>query len=140
MRDLKFHERKLLKKVDFLKWKSDPSLKINEILNRYKIQRRDDYIKYNRLQGLIKKITDKLIKLQPTDPFRIKLTAQLVSKLYSLGLIHTKSLSNCASITASSFCRRRLPVAIVRLKMAQNLKEAITFIEQGRNLTNYNFF
>lgn len=49
-----------------------------------------------------------------------------------MGLIPLKkSLSQCAKITASSFCRRRIPVVLVRLKFCENLKEAVTFVEQG---------
>lgn len=51
---------------------------------------------------------------------------------YNMGLITSKkSLSLCANITASSFCRRRLPVVMVRIKMAETLREAVTFIEAG---------
>ncbi len=41
------------------------------------------------------------------------------------------SLSKAEKISVSAFCRRRLPVVMVRLKMAESLKEATTFIEQG---------
>jgi U3 small nucleolar ribonucleoprotein protein IMP3 len=34
-------------------------------------------------------------------------------------------------IVVSAFCRRRLPVLLVRLKMSETLKEATTFIQQG---------
>lgn len=37
MRKLKFHEEKLLKKVDFLNWKKDGSVKENAVLRRYHI-------------------------------------------------------------------------------------------------------
>jgi len=60
------------------------------------------------------------------------MTDQLLEKLYNMGLISSKSsLVKCAQITASAFCRRRLPVVLVRLRMAQNIKEAVTFVEQG---------
>jgi len=50
-----------------------------------------------------------------------------------MGLIPTKkSLAQCETLAASTFCRRRLPVVMVRVKMAETLKEAITFIEQGQ--------
>ena len=44
MRELKFHEQKLLKKVDFLKWnKKDASLREIAVLRRYHVQNREDY-------------------------------------------------------------------------------------------------
>lgn len=51
MRKLKFHEEKLLKKVDFLNWKKDDSAKENAVLRRYHVQDRNDYVRYNRLVG-----------------------------------------------------------------------------------------
>mmetsp|Transcript_13741 Transcript_13741/g.21948 ORF Transcript_13741/g.21948 Transcript_13741/m.21948 type:complete len:153 (+) Transcript_13741:67-525(+) len=132
LRNLKHHEKKLLKKVDFLQWKTDDSLRITKILRRYHIQKREDYVKYNKICGLIKKVALKIKKLNPKDPYRVKSTEQLVNKLYNMGLVTTKkSLQVCDKITASAFCRRRLPVVMVRLKMAETLREAVTFIEQG---------
>jgi U3 small nucleolar ribonucleoprotein protein IMP3 len=52
-----------------------------------------------------------------------------------MGLIQTKrNLGMCEKMSVSGFCRRRLPVVMVRLKFAETLKEAVTYIEQGRKL------
>lgn len=49
-----------------------------------------------------------------------------------MGLIPTKwDLALCQKVNASSFCRRRLPVIMVRNKMSENLKMAVQLIEQG---------
>jgi len=131
MRKLKFHEQKLLKKTDFLDYK-DQNLREIEVIRRYHIQNREDYTKYNRICGQVRKLTTQLKALDPRDPFRIKTTEQLLEKLYNMGVITSKkSLSLCDKITVSSFARRRLPVVMVRLKMAETLKAAVTFIEQG---------
>ena len=45
VRKLKYHEQKLLKKVDFISWKTDANIREVKILRRYHIQRRDDYTK-----------------------------------------------------------------------------------------------
>ena len=42
MRTLKFHEKKLLKKVDFLDWKNEDNLREIKIMRRYYVQNRDD--------------------------------------------------------------------------------------------------
>ena len=53
-------------------------------------------------------------------------------RLYALGIITTKkSLIQVEKLTVSSFCRRRLAVVVVRIKMSETVREAITFIEQG---------
>mmetsp|Transcript_19199 Transcript_19199/g.31422 ORF Transcript_19199/g.31422 Transcript_19199/m.31422 type:complete len:182 (+) Transcript_19199:54-599(+) len=132
MRQLKFHERKLLKKVDFLQWKNEDNLRVIKILRRYHVDKREDYLKYNKIVGMITKLTSLISKLDQKDTFRIEMTEKLLEKLFNLGVINKKSgLTLCDAITASAFCRRRLPVVMVRLKYAETLKEAVTFIEQG---------
>ena len=65
MRELKFHEKKLLKKVDFLnvhlfiipliilsfyfQWKQDGHLREIKVMRRYHIQHREDYHKSDAL-------------------------------------------------------------------------------------------
>lgn len=135
MRKLKYHEKKLLKKVDFIDWEADNNLHELKILRKYRIQKREDYTAYNKLSRQVRTIARKLRDLDPKDPFRIRSTAKLLEKLYSSGIIPTKeSLGLADKVTASSFCRRRLPVILVRLRMSQSLKMATTFIEQGRIL------
>ncbi|KOM35942.1 hypothetical protein LR48_Vigan02g209200 [Vigna angularis] len=66
------------------------------------------------------------------DPFRIDMTDKLLEKLYNMGVIPTRqSITLCERLTVSSFCRRRLSTVLVRLKFAEHLKEAVTYIEQG---------
>ncbi|KAG2499384.1 hypothetical protein HYH03_002959 [Edaphochlamys debaryana] len=132
MRQLKHHEKKLLKKVDFLRWKSDDNVRELQVMRRYHIQDRDDYKKYNKICGMITKMTSLIKQLDPKDPTRIELTDQLLEKLHNMGVIPTKkSLVQCDKLATASFCRRRLAVVMVRLKMAETLREAATFVEQG---------
>lgn len=42
-----------------------------------------------------------------------------------------KSLAQVERLSTSSFCRRRLAVVMVRVRMAETLREAVTFVEQG---------
>jgi U3 small nucleolar ribonucleoprotein protein IMP3 len=54
-------------------------------------------------------------------------------RLYNMGVLPTKkSLVQCEKLSTASFCRRRLAVVMVRMKMAETLREACTFIEQVR--------
>merc|ERR1712002_144757 len=49
-----------------------------------------------------------------------------------MGIIPTRwNLQLCDKVTASTFCRRRLPCVMVRSKMVQTLPLAVTFVEQG---------
>ncbi|XP_073271666.1 uncharacterized protein [Primulina huaijiensis] len=47
MRKLKFHEKKLLKKVDFLEWKREGGHRENMVMHRYHVTGRDDYKNYS---------------------------------------------------------------------------------------------
>ncbi|XP_044167600.1 U3 small nucleolar ribonucleoprotein protein IMP3-like [Acropora millepora] len=132
VRKLKFHEQKLLKKVDFISWKSDNNLREVKILRKYHIQKREDYTKYNKLSGLVTSLANKIKQLDPKDSFRAEATEELLEKLYSMGSIESKNnLSLCEKLPASTFCRRRLSVVLVRLEMAQAVKDGVKFIEHG---------
>lgn len=104
-----------------------------KILRRYHIQNREDYVAYTKICGQVTKLANKLKTLPADDAFRIAMTDQLLDKLYDIGILSTtKSLKKAEEITASSLCRRRIPIVMVRMKMAQTPKMAITFIEQGQ--------
>mmetsp|Transcript_23508 Transcript_23508/g.32428 ORF Transcript_23508/g.32428 Transcript_23508/m.32428 type:complete len:183 (-) Transcript_23508:84-632(-) len=132
MRKLKHHEQKLLKKVNFLEWKSENGQREVQVMRRYHVQDRDDYKKYNKMCGMVTRLVSLLKKMDARDPVRIELTEHLLQKLNAMGVVPTKkSLGLCDKLSVSSFCRRRLAVVLVRLKMAETLREAVTFIEQG---------
>ena len=65
MRQLKFHEKKLLKKVNFLQWKNEHNHRELEVIRRYHLQDRDDYKKYNKLCGMVTKLVSILKQLDP---------------------------------------------------------------------------
>lgn len=80
----------------------------------------------------IREVANKIAEIDAKEPFRTEASGALLEKLYVLGLIPTKwDLNNGAKVSASSFCRRRLPSVMVRNKMAQNLKDATQLIEHG---------
>lgn len=102
-------------------------------MSTYGISKREDYHKYNKICGEIRKLAKKLSELQPNDPVRIKHEQLLLEKLYSMGILSTKSkISDLENkVTVSAICRRRIGVVMCRLKMAQTIKDANTFLEQG---------
>ncbi|KAF7223287.1 U3 small nucleolar ribonucleoprotein protein IMP3 isoform X1 [Nothobranchius furzeri] len=132
VRKLKHHEQKLLKKVDFINWEVDNNLHEVKVLRRYHIEKREDYMKYNKLSRSIRNLAQKIRDLDEKDGFRAQSTHHLLEKLYSLGVIPTRqNLALTEKVTVSSFCRRRLPCIMINLHMAQNLKMAVGFIQQG---------
>eukprot|EP00246_Nothoceros_aenigmaticus_P014606 TRINITY_DN567_c0_g1_i1.p1 TRINITY_DN567_c0_g1~~TRINITY_DN567_c0_g1_i1.p1 ORF type:complete len:182 (+),score=44.12 TRINITY_DN567_c0_g1_i1:140-685(+) len=131
MRKLKFHEQKLLKKVNFLEWKQERGGRELQVMRKYHITGRDDYKKYNNLCGSVTKIVNFLKKLDPNDSFKVEMTKQLVEKLHNMGVINDRNLESCERLSVSALCRRRLAVVLVKKHFAETMKEAVTFIEQG---------
>ncbi|RMZ85219.1 hypothetical protein DV738_g227, partial [Chaetothyriales sp. CBS 135597] len=137
VRKLKHHESKLLRKVDFLQYKSlDPTHREASVRRRYHLQPLD-YQKYNSLCGSLRKLAHLLADLAPDDPYRIQQESVLLEKLWAIGILKQSreqgaGLSSVENdVTVSAFCRRRLGVLMVRMGMVENIATAHKFIEQG---------
>ncbi|KAH8917486.1 putative IMP3-component of the U3 small nucleolar ribonucleoprotein [Atractiella rhizophila] len=153
MRQLKYHEQKLLKKVDFLTFSASSTSKKSHLPNhalttirRYHLPDQSHYHSYNSLVGEILKLSHLLSKLpRSSSAYKDKYETLLLSKLYDVGLLERGAkledlLDESPStegkkgrkVTVAAFCRRRLPVVMVaKLKMAQTVKDATMYIEQG---------
>lgn len=110
VRKLKYHEQKLLKKVDFINWEPsvDNSMHENKIMRLYAMDKREHYTIYNQLSREIRELAKQIRDLNDKNPNKLVLARRLLSKLYDSGLIPTcDTLERCDHITASSFCRRR---------------------------------
>lgn len=120
------------------------------VLRRYHVQNTHDYHRYNTLCGSLKAFAHRIALLSPTDPARARFTSSLLSKLYDIGLLNAQAaLSDVDNkLSVAAFCRRRLPVVMCMLKMAQTVSavslstlshsltlshsfQATRFIEQG---------
>jgi len=82
MRNLKHHEKKLLRKVDLYSWKSDNNLHEGAVVKKYLLKNREDYMKYNKIVGHVTKLVAKLKQLPQKDETRFALSEQLLQKLY----------------------------------------------------------
>lgn len=135
VRKLKHHEQKLLKKVDFYDWEQDNNHTETLIMQRFHLQNRNDYSKYHKLCGEIRRVALKLATLDPRDPVRIDHEQKLIEKLDSMGIFPVGKKPKVSDlehqITVSNFCRRRIPVVMWRLKMAPTIRDATMFVEQG---------
>ncbi len=49
VRKLKYHEQKLLQKVDFVSWSADGGPSENKVIRKYHIKKREHYTLYNKL-------------------------------------------------------------------------------------------
>ena len=89
VRKLKYHEQKLLRKVDFTTFPSDNNHRDAAVIRRYAIQQPGDYTKYNRLSGNLRQLAHKLAHLEPDDPVRRKLEDGMLEKLWTMGILGT---------------------------------------------------
>lgn len=80
----------------------------------------------------IRTIAEKIANIDKNNPFRTEVSGLFMEKLYVLGFIPTKwDLEAASKVSASTFCRRRLPVVMVRNKMSENIKNASKLVEHG---------
>jgi len=137
VRKLKHHEQKLLRKVDFINYPSDPTHRSAAVIRRYSVSNPADYASYNRLAGSLRQLAHRLSLLPAESQFRRKQEDLLLEKLHDMGLLGTGGggkgkLSDVErKVTVSAFCRRRLGVVMTRLRMAETVSAANKFIEQG---------
>ncbi|RJE26257.1 u3 small nucleolar ribonucleoprotein [Aspergillus sclerotialis] len=137
VRELKHHEKKLLRKVNFHNYKSDGNHREHAIRQRYHLQDAMDYKKYNSLCGSLRQLAHKLSELDPSDAHRKKIESELLDKLWRMGILKQSREQGAGlskverEVTVSAFCRRRLAVVMVRSGMVQTVKAAVTFVEGG---------
>jgi U3 small nucleolar ribonucleoprotein protein IMP3 len=85
----------------------------------------------------MRQLAHRLANLDPADPCRRKHEDLMLEKLFDLGILGTGGggrgkLSDVEhKVTVSAFARRRLPVVMARLRMADHIQAAIKLIEQG---------
>merc|ERR1712039_334305 len=122
--------KKMLAQRKTVQTESKNQTRETKILHYYYIQNPDDYKKYNRLCGMITGLVKVIKKIDLKDPYRDEITTKLLAKLLEIGIISAKkSLTQIEKLSATSFCRRRLAVILVRLKMARTVLEANTFVK-----------
>jgi len=81
---------------------------------------------------MIRKLTNVLSRMNAEDPFRKRMTAALLKKLYDMGLVaRPRSLVDADKVTVSAFCRRRLAVVLMRLKFVESLQQGQRYVAQG---------
>lgn len=131
MRNLKYHEQKLLKKVNFLEWKKTNTTREQLVTGKYLLKGRDEYKKYNLVVGLIKKLSETLSRLKDSDPTKLVIAKKLINLLYDTGIITEKTLLQCTKVTVSSFCERRLPMIVAKRKLVQSFAHADEFVQHG---------
>lgn len=131
MRKLKYHEKRLLRKVNFLEWKGTNTAREQLVSTKYMLLNREDYHNYNKFAGKVRKLALALAKLRDSDAMKHRIGRELAQKLYSAGFIKEKRLYNCSKITVADICNRRLPVLMKHIRMVSNIQDATKFVEHG---------
>ena len=131
MRNLKFHEQKLLKKANFLEWKKTNTTREQLVTSKYLLKSRDEYKKYNLVVGMVRKLSETLSRLPDSDTTKIVMARKLINLLYDVGIIENKKIVDCTKVSVSSFCERRLPMVMAKKKMVQTFTHADEFVQHG---------
>lgn len=130
-RELKYHERKLLKKHDFMQYEQD-NWHEPFCISKYHLEDREDYRRYLRLVGLIRQLITQLRYLPADSKIRMEVTQQILEKLFHMGLIHEKlGLAEVDKVGVEAFCKRRIATVVRDLKMAPNCEFAAKSIHHG---------
>jgi U3 small nucleolar ribonucleoprotein protein IMP3 len=88
--------------------------------------------RYDLMAGAVTRLAAKLKRLPAESEVRVRVTQELLDKLESMGVIDVgNSLLKAERIPASAFARRRLPVVMVRLKMADTVADATRMVKHG---------
>jgi U3 small nucleolar ribonucleoprotein protein IMP3 len=136
VRKLKHFEQKLLRKVDFTTYKSDHDHREAQVCRRYHMKS-SEYTAYNRLCGSLRSLAHRLAALDPSDPVRRVHEEVMLETLWECGVLGTGGggrgkLSDVEhKVTPAAFARRRIPLIMTRLGLADNVQAATRFIEQG---------
>ena len=131
-RKLKHHEQRLLRKHDFLSYKSERRSHESLVIRKYALEDREDYTRYNKLAGMVRSLVNNLRYLPSDSKIRMEITNQLLGKLYDMGVTPSQqSLEVVENLTTSAFCKRRLPVILLAMKFAPRVALASQFVRQG---------
>lgn len=118
---------RLLRKVDFLTYKSDNNHRAATIRSRYHLTGSLDYEKYNRLAGSARQLAHKISALDPSDPFRKKVESEMLEKFFNMGILKQSREQGAGlsriehDVTVSAFARRRLGVMMARSGMVEHV-------------------
>lgn len=125
--DKVFPTSRLLRKVDLYTYKSDNNHRETTIRQRYHLQDPLDYKKYNALCGSLRQLAHKLSAVDPDSPFRKDMEAQVLEKLWAVGVLKQTREQGAGlsrvekEVTVSAFARRRLGVVMARTGMVENV-------------------
>lgn len=133
MRNLKFHEQRLLRQTDFNNWTARNVDHAQSIVTRYQLSGVVEYKKYNDFVGLWQKIASKLKVLPQNDIFRETTIELLLKDIHRSGIKYQgrDNLKAIAKVSVSDFIKRRLDQVLLQLKMVKTLKDSQDLIEHG---------
>lgn len=138
MRKLRYHESKLLRKTNFLKYDDKTSIE-HKLISMYQIEQREDIYKYKKIVQMVRQISESLVchRRESNNEKRdfcnkVDLYIKhLTNKLYSHGLIQDRQLISAYKLRINDFCERRITTLLKRLNFANSIEEAVKLVKQG---------
>lgn len=145
-RQLKSHEKKLVKKVDFLNWKTEENvgrkIRVISSVKEYGLSGNDEFNKYNYISKQVNSsINELLTKKSEENDVSLKRyiddQLQLIyDKLYAMGVLDSKTeyqeQFTKYGIPTERFLRRRLNYVMSHeLEMGEDIKKTTQYIKDG---------
>jgi len=132
MRKFKPHEKRLLRKVDFLKWDTD-NIASKIVKRKYNLSSNKEYNFFNRTVGLIKKLHSVLSHLDNNNKTKKRISESLVYKLQELGVMKKEDdFESLKKMTVSDFLERQITFVMKKIKIGNSVKENIKLIKTGQ--------
>jgi U3 small nucleolar ribonucleoprotein protein IMP3 len=140
VRKLKYHEQKLLKKVDFLNWKSDgikPEYReyMLKMIAKYKLRDQTEFFNYQKIATQVNDAIKQIRDLNDKEylAFKKEQFDLLSNKLYQMGVLDSVDELDrgLSKITVGRFCRRRISYLLKVQHFAENVSLANDFIRHG---------
>ncbi|KAL0489727.1 U3 small nucleolar ribonucleoprotein IMP3 [Acrasis kona] len=139
VRELKFHEQKLLKKVDFLNWKSDNikeeyRVYMLKMIHKYKLRDQKEFFNYQRIATITNEAVQSIRDLPDKEylAFKKEQFELLSVKLYQMGVLDSvDELDRLNKLTVGRFCRRRVSYLLKVMHFAETVTYANDYIRHG---------
>ena len=139
LRNLKYQEQKLLKKVDFLSWESDgnPDFRKRIILaiGKYKLRDQEEFFKYQKIANEVNEAIKAIKGLPDTEEyknFKIEELSKISLKLFQMGITREPNHPLDKKLLPEQFCNRRISYLMFKQHYAESVTLASNYIAHGR--------
>eukprot|EP01080_Neovahlkampfia_damariscottae_P003032 gene3032-5042_t len=138
LRNLKYHEQKLLKKVDFLSWETDGNqeyrARIIKAISKYRLRDQEEFFKYQKIATEVNEAIKSIKGLPDTEEYKEFKKSELSKislKLYQMGILREPNHPLDKKLLPEQFCNRRISYLMFKQHYAESVTLAANYISHG---------